>query len=579
MLKTRNVLMVFFLLFCTINSTADVNKITRDYAQGKITKIEKVKLMGYRLFAPERLPALYKADIQETIKCGTPIIADLRKYWSSLSAADQDFFDEILQRPYTQNSLVSPAGKFRLHFDTSGFNRVPAEDGNSNGIPDYIDQAAQEFDYCYSIEIDTLQYRIPPSDNGVAGEEIDVYFQNLSNAYGYTDFEEKIPNSPYNIWTSYIVLDNDYAESGFYTHGLDAVRVTAAHEFFHVIHLGYNFRNMDLYFFEMSSTWMEDRVYNDINDYYAYLPSFLPQSDKPITYSNGAFEYGAAIFLKFIQEKYSDDIIRRTWEQIGDYNSIVALKLSFDEQGIDFSSAFNYFAVWNYFTGARSVQKSFYKEAEFYPIVYMKNNISFMSDTTIEGSGYYLSVNYFNVLSLSSGNISIYEYNDNLRTGIIIEQPVVKIAADVFPQHIENIGIVSNSSYFVLIATNTEIPDDLELSLSEYPKIQNKWRITKNISYLENYIFPNPYLSGKHIVLKVDVNILEDANLTCSILTENGRLVHQHQLGEISKGQNLLQIPWNGQDKNGEKIASGVYLCLISGDDTNILNKFTLLRE
>lgn len=571
--------MVFFLLFCTINSTADVNKITRDYAQGKITKIEKVKLMGYRLFAPERLPALYKADIQETIKCGTPIIADLRKYWSSLSAADQDFFDEILQRPYTQNSLVSPAGKFRLHFDTSGFNRVPAEDGNSNGIPDYIDQAAQEFDYCYSIEIDTLQYRIPPSDNGVAGEEIDVYFQNLSNAYGYTDFEEKIPNSPYNIWTSYIVLDNDYAESGFYTHGLDAVRVTAAHEFFHVIHLGYNFRNMDLYFFEMSSTWMEDRVYNDINDYYAYLPSFLPQSDKPITYSNGAFEYGAAIFLKFIQEKYSDDIIRRTWEQIGDYNSIVALKLSFDEQGIDFSSAFNYFAVWNYFTGARSVQKSFYKEAEFYPIVYMKNNISFMSDTTIEGSGYYLSVNYFNVLSLSSGNISIYEYNDNLRTGIIIEQPVVKIAADVFPQHIENIGIVSNSSYFVLIATNTEIPDDLELSLSEYPKIQNKWRITKNISYLENYIFPNPYLSGKHIVLKVDVNILEDANLTCSILTENGRLVHQHQLGEISKGQNLLQIPWNGQDKNGEKIASGVYLCLISGDDTNILNKFTLLRE
>ncbi len=60
MFRMRYLLVLFILFNLPVTSSGDVKKIERDYLQGKISKIEKVKLLGYRLFAPERLPDIYK---------------------------------------------------------------------------------------------------------------------------------------------------------------------------------------------------------------------------------------------------------------------------------------------------------------------------------------------------------------------------------------------------------------------------------------------------------------------------------------------------------------------------------------
>ena len=72
-------------------------------------------------------------------------------------------------------------------------------------------------------------------------------------------------------------MDNDYQEGYYFVNDLDALRVTAAHEFNHAIQLSYGVHwddqnPIDLYFIEMTSTWVEDVVYNDINRYLEYLP-------------------------------------------------------------------------------------------------------------------------------------------------------------------------------------------------------------------------------------------------------------------------------------------------------------------
>ncbi len=75
----------------------------------------------------------------------------------------------------------------------------------------------------------------PPSDNGAGGDnKYDVYIQNQGGGvYGYTEWESKVGSVN---WTSFMVIDNDYI--GYYSTGLDGMKVTVAHEFHHGIQLG-----------------------------------------------------------------------------------------------------------------------------------------------------------------------------------------------------------------------------------------------------------------------------------------------------------------------------------------------------
>ena len=73
---------------------------------------------------------------------------------------------------------------------------------------------------------------------------------NLGGAFFGATFSETqvpdyfIPGNPFSSFTSYIHIDNDFAEpsysgvNDYVARPLDAVRVTAAHEYFHAIHFG-----------------------------------------------------------------------------------------------------------------------------------------------------------------------------------------------------------------------------------------------------------------------------------------------------------------------------------------------------
>jgi hypothetical protein len=121
----------------------------------------------------------------------------------------------------------------------------------------------------YDFEVNHFGYPPPPSDNGEGGDnKYDIYIINTGrDTYGYTVLENEIsPGSK--RYTAYTVINDDF--NGFYTSGIDAARVTAAHEFVHAIHIG-NYINRffegDEFFYELSATAMEHFVFATIKDY------------------------------------------------------------------------------------------------------------------------------------------------------------------------------------------------------------------------------------------------------------------------------------------------------------------------
>ena len=88
--------------------------------------------------------------------------------------------------------------------------------------------------------------------------------------YGYCAPERRKPGYQW-LASGYCVLDNDFVgvpASPRWT----ARKVTAAHEFFHAIQFGYDFGE-DVWMLEATATWMEERVFDEVNDNRQYLPA------------------------------------------------------------------------------------------------------------------------------------------------------------------------------------------------------------------------------------------------------------------------------------------------------------------
>ena len=130
-----------------------------------------------------------------------------------------------------------------------------------------------------------------------------------------------------NTNSGWVEIDNDYS-SGFYTYGLQAMKVTVAHEYFHAIQRKY--RDLAIenrYFYEFSSTWIEDVIFPEGNDYLFWLDG----PDRVWTNPGIAFSdtdgYSAALYGHYInsiiegqENAIQSNLIREIWEKIGNTN-------------------------------------------------------------------------------------------------------------------------------------------------------------------------------------------------------------------------------------------------------------------
>lgn len=322
-----------------------------------------------------------QAENEAPDKCGTSHILDfLLNYDKFDNSLLQSTGVQIVDRPtVTTTYLDSPSGEFRIHYATSGDHAVRSD------IPNYVDSVAAIFDHVYAYLVDTLGYPAPPSDGGYDTQggdgKFDVYLINLgSSLYGlaYPDsIIQNLSDPNAKFATAYMELDNDYANLSQYSdRPLEAVRVTAAHEFFHVIQFGidvwegeYKTISGDTYLAsywkEISSVWMEEEIYDDINDYYYYLPYFFDDPSVSIQdweiFASNLHPYASVVYALYLSEKFNRDVIREIWLRCGSYGIGPSFLLaasdvidSVSNGSESFATTFSEFTLWNYFTGSRA---------------------------------------------------------------------------------------------------------------------------------------------------------------------------------------------------------------------------------
>ncbi len=207
----------------------------------------------------------------------------------------------------------------------------------------------------------------PPSDGAVGGDSrYDIYFEDMGY-YGYTAAESYGPN-PWNDATSYIVLHRNFI--GFPPNTdpdgdqAGAAKVTVAHEFFHAVQFAYDVGE-DGWWMEVSSTWMEDVVYDTVNDNYNYLPDFFSSPQTALT--DGSYHcYASFIWDKYLQERFDTSVVRKIWEGCIYTTVTQATNDSLAPLGYSFAGGVAEFTTWNYITSTRNDGLHF-SEAVSYP--------------------------------------------------------------------------------------------------------------------------------------------------------------------------------------------------------------------
>lgn len=355
-------------------------KIEADFREGKISLDEKVLWQLASVKEPNAVPAEYRTfstSVSLPGKSATSIFIEARKSLASLSPATQAAVAEYLARPSGAYLYDSPGGQFKLHYNVTGPNAVPTADDNINGVPDYIEKVADYCDSSWRTIVQYLGYMQPPSDGVVGGDSrYDIYFEEMQY-YGYTSSESSGPN-PWNDAVSWISLHRNFYNfpPNYDPEGNQwgAAKVTVAHEYFHAVQFAYDVYEA-LWWMEASSTWMEDIVFDVVNDNYNYLGSFFTSPQTALT-DDSYHAYSSFIWNKFLEERLDTVIVRKIWGGCIYGTVYNATNDSLQSNyGYTFDSALAEFTSWNYVTAYRD-DGLHYEEGIYYDAMALAENRS-----------------------------------------------------------------------------------------------------------------------------------------------------------------------------------------------------------
>lgn len=264
----------------------------------------------------------------------TPALIRLSQALPRLEGRQRRAANHILARPdepgdpdeyAVPEAPASPAcdATFCVHWVAKSPDRPSPEDSNGtsdgDGVPDYVEDVLATAATSFAVENTNLDWVEPLGDGTRGGgpgvHKTDAYLLEFNGRYfGYSAPDTGQSGAVHK--RAYVALDNDYAEfaePGFTP--LEALQVTFAHEYNHVLQFTYDSLE-DLWMFEATATWMEEQVYQDIDDYLNYLPAFAGNSRVPLTgnNANGLKIYGAAVWNHFL----APSEVRTAWENSDD---------------------------------------------------------------------------------------------------------------------------------------------------------------------------------------------------------------------------------------------------------------------
>ncbi len=500
-------------------------------------------------------------------KCGFTLAAEARLNYASMSPEGKAKVNSVLTRPDLTSSIVSPSGFFRVHYDSSGTN-----------APRYsVNELAAALDSALGFQVKVMEFPEPAGDPGWGGDtKYDVYISDIGGYYGYTEPEVEIVAGSGRYY-SYMVIDNDF--SGFYTTGINAAKVTAAHELNHAIQASRyilktnNIGYLERYFYEMTATAIEEFVFDYVNDYYGYLDGFFSSPDKPLTMHTG---YDLPHWFIYLQKKYGYAIIRRQWELFRTMNGINAIELALTENNSSLSTDYTEFAAWCYFTGYRSVPGAYFEEGNRYPLIKPFSNVLMSSSSTsLNLSSRPLSIVYLKIVNkLSNANDTMYSIIINNSINRAIDSPSVysDFNYSLYTYSVSGAFSIAGKYYAKLGGSQTN-------TLS-FAHVLNGYYSPGGALLSElGHSYPSPYSYSKHSLRPLVIPVPGS-----SIETDVDFAVYDLSADKVYSGRERVfldgakKIRWMPADNSGKRLATGVYFYIVKTSSETGEGKFIIIN-
>lgn len=290
----------------------------------------------------------------------------------------------------------SPGGHFNIHYDIQGIDAVEHTDmygyGSGtdwrvktavpNNIPDYIDEVAWAFDSAWAMEIDRFGF---PQPSAKSGEPYAVYVCALPpSVYGQTFWTGAVADTVsrhasfceirnnWNGWNLSAVIDYE-------TNPQKAIRITAAHEFFHAVQYEMARHMANQAFFDMypiswlegSAVMMEEIGFDYVDDYTQYLKAFFfnPTASMFESMHSGVSEYKTVLMALYLYECIGPQpdigFIKNIFTDNGHQAQLFHEKLNVVSQTYNryWPKLLGEFFASSYFTGQRADTSLFIKDA------------------------------------------------------------------------------------------------------------------------------------------------------------------------------------------------------------------------
>lgn len=343
----------------TGGDTSVEQPVTEKAARAALAEAKKIKrnqsVRGIRQFVPGRHVA-GRPD-------ATIALTDLWNAKDALDGSNKAAARELLARPRAATQTCS---------DVVCVHYTPGKGGDKASAT-YATQVRDVVTKVHNVYV-KAGYRKPAADKAVTPGKVDIYLENLYDEgyYGYCAPETKVSKT---AATAYCVLDNDYATSEYGTINTptENLRVTAAHEYFHAVQFAYD-AGEDRWMMESTATWVEDEVYDSINDNRQYLAyGQLEDQRKPLDNSSASNLgiYGNWIFFRYLSERFAKErgdlpeVVLSVWNRAPSTYSTTAIRQALAARGTTLKLQYTRFAAANL-----APSKSYSEGGAYYPPVY-----------------------------------------------------------------------------------------------------------------------------------------------------------------------------------------------------------------
>jgi hypothetical protein len=337
---------------------------------------------------------------------------------------------------------------------------------------------------------------------------------------------------------------------------------------------------------EATATWFEEMMYDYVNDYRFYIEYTLSE---PYTSLDdiGIFPEGKVIWNLCLSQNFGEAIVHEIWTELefsGD-DELGAMNLVLYGYGSSLEDAFEDYCIWNWFTGIRDDGEHYeeggtWAEAKAqgtldqYPVIDWSPPSQRRPD--------HLACNYIH-----------FDRGSGWPCFFVVQYDGPPLAEGSHSAHLSYIHDDGSSHYYREIPLN-ESGDGWVFVESLYAKqrlcliVINKDRFANDMYYTvfagdptgvtqspELALYPpvpNPLTSWADIGFAVGVS----GSVELSIYDLRGRLVTT--LFDDSLAGREATARWDGTDRAGAQVASGIYFVKLTSGGRSIQRKIAVLR-